>query len=523
MCTFKFFRSSRKNEELNIEETEDNKFSDISFEKSTIGLIDKFKNKEQSKNFSGIFQSFLNFLKGLGVFVLIGILMGKEIGLVYAPINITEEIPIEENRLSSKTEILENEFEKLLEDIDRYEQQILILQKNKKTLTNETKLLDSEVQQANLQIQALDYQISSLSREIDKENERLMENSAEIAQRKLVIEELLAEEYVANQNSQIGKVLASKNLNDFSESLNYQLSLKTNIENQLKEIEKIKQILNSQNEELKNKKSDLEILLSLKQEQARILSAKKEEKEKLLALTQGTESKYQELLAQSQKTVEGLKSQIFSLRSGEELTFEQALEYAQYASEKTGVRTALILAVLDKESNFGKNNGKCNYQEAMNPKEIPFLMQITKELNTDPNLVPVSCPILSDGNYGGAIGPAQFLPSTWLEYRDLIQKITNRVPSPWNPQDAFLAAALYLKNNGADSQNYNNEKIAAAKYYGGGKWNYYLYSYGNRVMELAAFYEEQINNLNSKLILKNIETYLAFKDIKGLKKEKIIF
>jgi len=96
MCTFKFFRSSRKNEELNIEETEDNKFSDISFEKSTIGLIDKFKNKEQSKNFSGIFQSFLNFLKGLGVFVLIGILMGKEIGLVYAPINITEEIPIEE-------------------------------------------------------------------------------------------------------------------------------------------------------------------------------------------------------------------------------------------------------------------------------------------------------------------------------------------------------------------------------------------------------------------------------------------
>jgi len=48
-----------------------------------------------------------------------------------------------------------------------------------------------------------------------------------------------------------------------------------------------------------------------------------------LAITQGTESKYQELLTQSQKTVEELKSQIFSLRSGEELTFEQAFRIRQ--------------------------------------------------------------------------------------------------------------------------------------------------------------------------------------------------
>jgi len=523
MCTFKFFRSSRNSEELNIEEEKDNKFLDISFKKPTFKLVDKSLNKEQTKKFLTIFQFVFGFLKSLGIFILIGILMGKEIGLVYAPISMIEESLVEEDKPISKTEILESEFGKLLEDIEKYEQQILILQKETKTLTNETRLLDSEIQQANLQIQALDYQISSLTSEIEKENKRLSENSTEINQRKLVIEELLAEEYINNQNSQIGKLLATQDLSDFSQNLNYQLSLKANIENQLKEIEKIKQILNSQNEELKNKKSDLEILLSLKQEQARILALKKEEKDKLLAITQGTESKYQELLAQSQKTVEELKSQIFSLRSGEELTFEQALEYAKYASEKTGVRTALILAVLDKESNFGKNNGKCNYKESMNPKEIPYLMQITEELNTDPELVPVSCPILSDGNYGGAIGPAQFLPSTWLEYRGLIGEITGRIPSPWNPQDAFLAAALYLKNNGADSQNYNNEKIAAAKYYGGGKWNYYLYSYGNRVMELASFYEEQINDLNSKLILENVETYLSFKDVEGLKKEKLIF
>ena len=82
MCTFKFFRSKGNGEKLNIEEEGDNKFSDISFKKSTPKLVNKSSNKEQTKKISIIFQFIFGFLKSLGIFILIGILMGKEIGLV---------------------------------------------------------------------------------------------------------------------------------------------------------------------------------------------------------------------------------------------------------------------------------------------------------------------------------------------------------------------------------------------------------------------------------------------------------
>jgi len=48
---FKFFRSGRKNEELNIEEREDNKFSDISFERELSIWLINLKAKSKLRNF----------------------------------------------------------------------------------------------------------------------------------------------------------------------------------------------------------------------------------------------------------------------------------------------------------------------------------------------------------------------------------------------------------------------------------------------------------------------------------------
>jgi membrane-bound lytic murein transglycosylase B len=93
------------------------------------------------------------------------------------------------------------------------------------------------------------------------------------------------------------------------------------------------------------------------------------------------------------------------------------------------------------------------------------------------------------------MGPAQFMPTTWLIYKNKISEITgNNPPNPWNPQDAFVAASLLLKDNGAANGDYAAERKAALKYLAGSNWNKSAYSfYGDDVMELANKYQNMID------------------------------
>src|SRR5258708_20010024 len=88
---------------------------------------------------------------------------------------------------------------------------------------------------------------------------------------------------------------------------------------------------------------------------------------------------------------------------------------------------------------------------------------ITSGLGLDPDLMPISARPCSKAErdrlgpgvpcgygWGGAMGPAQFIPSTWLLYQNRISSLTGtNPPNPWNPRDAFMAAALLLQDNAA--------------------------------------------------------------------------
>jgi len=94
------------------------------------------------------------------------------------------------------------------------------------------------------------------------------------------------------------------------------------------------------------------------------------------------------------------------------------------------------------------------------------------------------------------MGPAQFIPSTWVMYKEKIAALTgHNPPNPWEPHDAFVASAILLKENGAVAGNYSAERLAALRYFAGwknaGKSAYAFY--GDDVMELAAKYQGMIN------------------------------
>jgi membrane-bound lytic murein transglycosylase B len=92
------------------------------------------------------------------------------------------------------------------------------------------------------------------------------------------------------------------------------------------------------------------------------------------------------------------------------------------------------------------------------------------------------------------MGPAQFIPSTWMGYKDKVAAITGKPQAdPWDIRDAFIAAALLLKNNGADNTKDGQWK-AAMRYFSGGTNPAYRF-YGDNVLATTAKYEQDIKDL----------------------------
>ena len=174
------------------------------------------------------------------------------------------------------------------------------------------------------------------------------------------------------------------------------------------------------------------------------------------------------------------------------------------------MRPAFLLGVIAEESNLGENVGTGNWKTDLYEcyqsigyytsaeKQKAAFLKLTADLGLNPDTLPVSrkpwygC--------GGAMGPAQFMPTTWALYVDRIAKATgHNPPSPWDNGDAFMASAILLMDNGADKGTAYSERLAALRYLAGWKnAEKPAYSfYGDDVMALSAKYQKLIDILQS--------------------------
>lgn len=188
-------------------------------------------------------------------------------------------------------------------------------------------------------------------------------------------------------------------------------------------------------------------------------------------------------------------------------------EAADFASEITGVRKDFLMGMLVVESDLGRNPGKCTYREveqgaeqannkgqlssrAWNTfqKRRETIQEIAKSLNYDYEQLRVSCN--PEGVYagtGGAMGIPQFMPDTWLEYKDRVSEIVGKDnPDPWNPKDGVVAMALKLSDvYGVTDHNLYAERNAAKLYLSGTtSWQYDWYA--NQIIYWSKNYRELI-------------------------------
>ena len=340
---------------------------------------------------------------------------------------------------------LEAELEELEEQIGEYETTIANYRKQGSSLQGEINALQAKIDKIALQIRAINLSLTQLTGEITKTSSRISDVEGEINISREALGALLRKTYVEDRRGLIEVLLENPSLSDFFGSVNDLLAVQDSLRVSVEALAQLRDELINQKELLAMERADVEALKVFQEKQRVGVQGARSEKDTLLAVTKGKESEYQKLLIETQKSAAEIRSRIFELIGGGQMSFSEAYEFAKFAERATGVRAALILAVLDRESALGSNVGKCEYdvnpyypdrasnKTTMHPtRDIPLFLEITDELGFDPDTTLVSCPIPSDGAYGGAMGPAQFIPSTWVLYADAVSQITGSNPaSPW--------------------------------------------------------------------------------------------
>lgn len=432
-------------------------------------------------------------------------------GSVQAPQGITyvsaQEQKDEATLQAERTE-LERQLAEYEKQIEETEKTIQEYKKQGSTLKNEISSLNAKIDKLNLKIKAANLTLTKVNQEINNTQKEINRTENKIDQHKKALSEAVRSIYENDNKSLMTIILANDKLSDFFGTINDLELVQEKTRNALKEITGLRQDLLQQKEELSIEKEDAERLRAIQQAQKKDVQSTQAQKSTLLTATKGKESEYQKILKKTQETAAQIRTRIFELLGGGQLTFEKAYDYAKLASGATGVRSAMILAILNQESLLGKNVGRCTYDQimkggttAMSPKQIPTFLTILKELGIDPSsqFAKISCPN-QDGTYGGAMGPAQFMPETWKLFSDAISNITNnKPPNPWNNSDAFAGTALYLKKYGADAKTAAAEKKAAAIYYCGTNWKRSSCSYyASRVYDTAENFQDDINTLEGK-------------------------
>ncbi len=407
----------------------------------------------------------------------------------------------------------QNQITILEQQITDLNNQLVNQKQQSGTLQGDINILTTQISAKKKQINAKILTITQLTDSINEKQTTIETLAEKITREKDSLAQLLRKTNEMDQVTLASFLLSSANLSDFYSDVSRFDTLKVDVRASVDTITTIKGVTEQKKTELqKQQDKTLDEKANLESVQKSIQQDQKTQKI-LLSISKDKETQYKQVIAGQQAKVATIKAKLFQLAGGgKAIKFEEALGYANSASSKTTIDPAFLLAILTQESNLGSNVGRCyltdantgaginvsngtTYPNVMKPgRDVPPFVAIANSLGFDPFKTVVSCPIRGVAGYGGAMGPAQFIASTWNLFTDRIKSaLSETTPNPWDPQDAFMASALYLTDLGATGNSYSSQIHAACKYYGTGGSRC---SYGKSVMNLKASIQSDIDYLN---------------------------
>jgi peptidoglycan hydrolase CwlO-like protein len=414
----------------------------------------------------------------------------------------------------SERAVLEAQLAQLEAEIAAKQKELTNQKGQSASISGEIKIINTQISQAKLKIQSKNLTISKLSKDITSKSNTIDNLEEKLDREKESLGQMIRQTHIIDETPFVYVALGTESVSDFYRDLDSFETLKRSVKVSLDQVRDIRDNTEAEKKDLE-KKHDQEVDVKYELESVK-KSIEKSEKEKqsLLSASKSKEKTITTVIADRTAEVNKIKARLFKFAGGTAaIRFDAALTYAQEAAGKTGIEPSFVLAILTQESNLGSNVGKCylsnattgagvnvnsgkTYPNVMKPsRDVQPFLAITGALGADPYKTAVSCPIAGVAGYGGAMGPAQFIASTW-------QSIAKRVAAargvsaanPWDAEDAIMASSIYLTDLGGAGTSSANQIRAACKYYGTGGSTC---SYGRSVMNLKANIQADIDYLNA--------------------------
>ena len=389
---------------------------------------------------------------------------------------------------------------------------------------SEVKRLTTEINALKTKVKARANSIALLKNDINTKVSKIETLQEKISNEKESLAQLIRKEREIDDISIISLILSKDNISDIYGDIDSFNSIKEGIRKSVEEITGVKTLTETEKKSLEDKKNqETDAKYELENTQKKTTQVESDQKI-LLAGSINQAAALAKLAAEKKAQAEKIRTALIKFQgsgiSSKEILFGEAYDYAKSASGKTGVRAALILAIMQQETGYGSSFGGCKvtdlttgdgkgiqsgafYEKVMGIGSLSHFKRITEGLGLNWSTTPVSCPIdikgygtatkyYSGRGYGGAMGYTQFIPSTWV----LVEKRAEAylgvtTANPWNPKDAVMATAVFLQDLGAGAKTYTSEYNAACRYYGS------CSSYASSVMKKATSIQLDINKLES--------------------------
>ncbi|MBI5003466.1 hypothetical protein HZC00_00005 [Candidatus Kaiserbacteria bacterium] len=381
-------------------------------------------------------------------------------------------------------------------EIQQTQSKLADTQTQRTSYERDVAILDYKVQSAQLQIKQRDLTIQALKAGIDQKVVGISDLDTRVASDQEALSQILRDTQQMDDTSFIELTL-SGSLTDIFKDIDAFEQIQSAMNQSFIQMATKRSDLSARKQALEQQQQETEELRQIQVLQQQSLKSTQKEKKDLVATVKGQEAVYEKMITAKKQSAAQIEAALFSLRDTKAVSFGNIYSFAKEAGARTGVRPALILGILAEESNLGQNVGTGNWKVDMkSPRDTEPFKQITAKLGLDPDAMPVSKKPWY--GWGGAMGPAQFIPSTWVLYQDRIAAAAGQNPAnPWDPRTAAFATALLMADNGADQQTPAAERLAALRYLAGwGNASKPAYSfYGDDVMSLADKFQKDIDVL----------------------------